>query len=74
VLCAGLVFSLFLAGGRDSVSRKGQGQDGQELKVISKEDAQEVASNFLRNSPTFRFDGIDNTLKLIWSGGDEATS
>jgi len=33
------------------------------------EDSQKIEIDFLQNSPTFRFDGIENTLKL--SGAEE---
>ncbi len=34
-------------------------------KVGSQEDSQKIAEDFLRGSPTFRFDGIEDTLKLV---------
>lgn len=46
-----------------------QVSQGQVPKEVSKEDSQKIAIDFLRNSPTFRFDGIENTLKL--SGAEE---
>lgn len=50
----------------------GEGQTpGQETKVISKEKSQEIALNFLRNSPTFRFDGIPDSLTAVRSEGEE---
>jgi len=36
-------------------------------KVVSKQNSQEIAIDFLRNSPTFRFDGIEQTLELVQS-------
>ncbi|MFQ6073444.1 MAG: hypothetical protein ACE5KT_12205 [Methanosarcinales archaeon] len=36
-----------------------------DLKKISKEKSQEIASDYLRNSPTFKFDGMEDTLKLV---------
>jgi hypothetical protein len=33
--------------------------------AISKQESQEIAYEYVRNSPTFVFDGIDETLKLI---------
>lgn len=45
-----------------TVSPGGQGQ-----KMISEEDAQSIAINFLRSSPTFRFDGMASSLKLAGS-------
>lgn len=39
--------------------------------MVSKEDSQKIAVDFLRTSPTFRFDGIEDTLKLVWSGAEE---
>ena len=32
---------------------------------ISQEESQKIAEEFLRSSPTFKFDGIEDTLKLI---------
>ncbi len=43
----------------------------QEPKVVSQEDSQKIAVNFLRSSPTFTFDGIEDTLKLVWIGAEE---
>ena len=43
------------------------GSKGQEAMTISKEACQQVAASFLRSSPTFRFDGIENTLRLVGS-------
>jgi len=56
------------------MSTQNQAGQNQKPKVLSKEDSQKIAVDFLRSSPTFRFDGMDNTLKLVWSGGDERTS
>ncbi len=40
--------------------------------VVSKDESQEIAVEFLRNSPTFRFDGMEATLKLVGSeAGDK---
>lgn len=33
--------------------------------VISREESQQIAEGFLRSSPTFKFDGMENTLKLV---------
>ena len=82
LLCAGLAFYLLLAGGCAKPASQGQAQEGQkqeviseeegqEPKVISKEDAQKIVVDFLRNSPTFRFDGMEDTLKLVRSGAGE---
>lgn len=46
----------------------------QEPKAVSKEESQDIALGFVRNSPTFSFDGIENTPKLISSQGEEGTS
>jgi len=46
---------------------------GQETKVITKEESQAIALNFLLGSATYRFDGIPNSLVLARSEGD-ATS
>jgi len=48
-----------------------QAGQGQVPKEVSKEDSQKIAIDFLRNSPTFRFDGIENTLKLVWNQAGE---
>jgi hypothetical protein len=41
-------------------------QPGEIPKTASK-DAQEIALDFLRNCPTYRFDGIDGSIKLIYA-------
>ena len=43
----------------------------QEPKMSSEQDSQNVAADVLRSSATFRFDGMENTLKLVWSRADE---
>lgn len=40
---------------------------GSEPKVVSEEESQQIAMAFLRSSPTFRFDGMESTLKLVGS-------
>ena len=35
------------------------------FKQISEEDSQTIAEEFLRNSPTFAFDGIEGSLRLV---------
>ncbi len=42
--------------------------------MVSQEEAQKIALSFVRNEATFRFDGIDSTLKLVRRGGEEKTS
>jgi hypothetical protein len=37
----------------------------QESSVITEEKSHSIALDYLRNSPTFKFDGIENTLKLV---------
>ncbi len=71
---AGLAFSLLATVGCASTPSQNQADQNQEPKVVSKEESQEIAVDFLRNEATFRFDGIDNTLKLVSSEGDEETS
>lgn len=39
--------------------------------IISQEETQKIALNFVRNEATFRFDGIEDTLKLVRSSGDQ---
>lgn len=41
-----------------------------EQKVITQEEAQQVALDFVRHEATFRFDGIGSTLKLAKASGD----
>ncbi len=41
-----------------------------EPKGISKGESQDIAVEFLRNEATFRFDGMENTLKLIQEDGE----
>ncbi|MFW6056028.1 MAG: hypothetical protein ACOC9B_01780 [Chloroflexota bacterium] len=40
----------------------------QEL-VVTEEEARQIAEEFVRNSPTFVFDGIENTLELVDTAG-----
>ncbi|UCH51804.1 MAG: hypothetical protein JSV54_03380 [Chloroflexota bacterium] len=40
-------------------------------EASSEKDSQIIAETFLRNSSTFRFDGIEGTLKLVTSEGDD---
>jgi len=35
-----------------------------EVKIASQEESQQIAEDFVRNSPTFIFDGIEESLKL----------
>lgn len=44
---------------KDRAVKGGQG--------ISEKQSQEIARDFVRNSPTFQFDGIQNSLKLLES-------
>ena len=37
----------------------------QEFVEVSQEESEEIAKSYLLNSPTFRFDGIEDTLELI---------
>jgi len=71
LLCVALALCLLVTAG--CVNAPSQNQEGQNQgpKVVSKEDSQKIAADFLRSSPTFRFDGIEETLKLVWSGGEE---
>lgn len=39
--------------------------------LISEEGSQKIAKEFLRVSPTFRFDGMEDTLKLVKSRARE---
>ena len=55
-----------------SQNQQGQNQEPKpvpipEPKPVSQEESQVIAVQFLRNSPTFRFDGIESTLKLAGS-------
>jgi len=46
-----------------------------EPKAVSREESQAIAVQFLRSSPTFRFDGIEGTLRLAASeAGAKANS
>ena len=35
------------------------------IKEVSQEESRRIAEEFLRNSPTFAFDGIEDTLRLV---------
>lgn len=43
----------------------------QEGSIISEEESLKIAINFVQNSPTFKFDGMKNTLKLVSSAAQE---
>lgn len=45
-----------------ALSQRGQ-DDG--LTPVTEEESREIAENYLRNSPTFTFDGIEETLWLV---------
>jgi len=62
---------LLMAAACTNMPTRNQAGENQARKVVSKQDSQKIATDFLRNSPTFRFDGIEDTLKLAWSGGEE---
>jgi hypothetical protein len=62
---------LLMAGGCADIPSQSQTSQDQGQEVVSEEDSQRIAADFLRNSPTFRFDGIENTLKLVWSGAED---
>ncbi len=74
VLSAVILFVLSAVTGVVGCQEEPTPTPNQEPKVVSKEDSQEIAVDFLRSSPTFRFDGLDDTLELIRSEGDERTS
>lgn len=38
---------------------------GNEVNKVSKEESEEIARNYLLNSPTFKFDGIEDSLELV---------
>lgn len=69
LLCLSLALCLLATAGCSSVPNQNQASQGQAPKEVSKEDSQKIAIDFLQNSPTFRFDGIESTLKL--SGAEE---
>lgn len=43
----------------------GCAKTGSQEGSISQEESQKIAKDFLQNSPTFKFDGMENTLKLV---------
>ena len=47
------------------VSQKGPAGPNGKDKIFSQEESQEIAEEFLRNSPTFVFDGMEETLELV---------
>jgi len=57
-----LSFSLLVAVGCSNMLAQNQASENQGSKVLSEEDSQKIAIDFLRSSPTFRFDGIQKTL------------
>lgn len=85
LLGAALALSLLLTVGCGATDKKGQAEETQKQEVISKEEtqgqkviseeeAQKIAADFVRHGPTFKFDGIDQTLKLTQSQGEETTN
>ncbi|MBA7683966.1 hypothetical protein ES703_92354 [subsurface metagenome] len=64
---AGLALSLLMTVGCARTPAQNQNDQNQAPGAVSKEESQEIAAEFLRNSPTFRFDGMENTLKLVRS-------
>lgn len=67
LLYVSLAFCLLVTVGCTNTPIHNQAGQSQGPKVVSKQDSQKIAADFLRSSPTFRFDGIENTLKLVWS-------
>ena len=58
LLVASLVLGLLIvAGCAQSASQEGS--------VITEDESREIAEQFLRSSPTFRFDGIEDSVKLV---------
>ena len=49
---------------KGSVKADGSVTEVSPFRQMSKEESQKIAEEFLRNSPTFAFDGIKDTLKL----------
>ena len=71
LLGVGLALYLLTALGCSNVPSQTQASENQGPKAVSREDSQKIATDFLRNSPTFRFDGMEDTLKLVWSRAEE---
>jgi len=47
------------------VRQEKPGAGNGEIKEVSQEESQQIAEDFVRNSPTFQFDGMAETLKLV---------
>ncbi len=47
-----------------TVKQGGSVSPGEGIRVVSEEESRQIAEEFLRNSPTFVFDGIEDTLRL----------
>lgn len=62
ILCVGIIVAGLLY---YSLSQRFNQYLEHELKKISKEKSQEIARDYLRNSPTFKFDGMEDTLRLV---------
>ena len=79
---AALAFSLLITVGCAStpiqnptdLNQEPKAVSNPEPKGVSKGESQEIAIEFLRHSPTFRFDGMENTLKLIQDEDGERLS
>lgn len=71
VLSASLAMCLLVTVGCSNMPSQDQASLNQEPKVVPEQDSQNIAVDFLRSSATFRFDGMENTLKLVWSRADE---
>ena len=74
LLCIGLTLCLLVAVGCSNTPIQSQAGDNLGSKVVSKEESQKIAEDFLRGSSTFRFDGIESTLKLVRSSGKQEIS
>ena len=48
-----------------SVSADGTVSETSPLKQITEDESRQIAEDFVKNSPTFIFDGLDGTLKLV---------
>lgn len=71
LLALALVAGLLAMGGCANVRSNNQTGENQGSTVVPKGDSRQIAADFLRSSPTFGFDGIENTPKLVWSEADE---
>lgn len=55
------------------VKKPGETGHGTGVRVVTKQESQDIAKDFVRNEATFVFDGMEDTLKLVETSNSQAT-